>query len=503
MLRQCRRSLPLGDAARALGVSADTLRRWDRAGKLRTTRDERNRRRVPRAEVERLSRAPASATRTGDTLSARNRFPGVVRSVEVDGVMALVEIEAGPLLVTAAVTRDAVEELGLAPGVRGHRGGEGDLGDGAAAMRRVVGAVAACSRSPSCGCGDDDGERRPPEHAAPRGVGRRLADRGADRCSTEFAGADVRLSFAGSDELAAQIRQGVEARRLRRRQHAAARGARRRRACSATPVEFATNELVIAVPDGRRDRAVEDLTEAGVEDRDRRRVRAGRHLHPRGARPAAAPARARRSWPTCAPEEPDVKGDRRQAHAGRRRRRLRLPHRRQRADGKLQRDRAAAASCSPRWPTAPASSRARSSPSWRKQFVDGLHRRATCAEALREAGFGAAAVMARWFPARSRWRWRSRWRSSRCRCVAIFVDSQPGELVDGLGEPGALDALWLSLQTTRDRAGDHRRGRHAGRLPAGHAPLPRPRAGDHAGRAAAGAAARGGRASRCWPRSGP
>jgi molybdopterin-binding protein len=51
-------------------------------------------------------------------VSARNRFPGVVRSVEVDGVMALVEIEAGPFLVTAAVTRDAVEELGLEPGVQ-------------------------------------------------------------------------------------------------------------------------------------------------------------------------------------------------------------------------------------------------------------------------------------------------------------------------------------------------------------------------------------------------
>ena len=47
----------------------------------------------------------------------RNRFPGVVRSVQVDGVMALVEIESGPHLLTAAVTRDAVEELGLAPGV--------------------------------------------------------------------------------------------------------------------------------------------------------------------------------------------------------------------------------------------------------------------------------------------------------------------------------------------------------------------------------------------------
>ena len=52
-----------------------------------------------------------------DTFSARNRFQGVVRSVKVDGVMALVEIEAGPFLLTAAVTRDSVEELGLAEGV--------------------------------------------------------------------------------------------------------------------------------------------------------------------------------------------------------------------------------------------------------------------------------------------------------------------------------------------------------------------------------------------------
>jgi molybdopterin-binding protein len=106
----------LGDAARAIGVSPDTLRRWERAGKLRTTRDAANRRRVSRREIERLSGHPGRH-RAGDALSARNRFPGVVRSVEVDGVMALVEIEAGPHLVTAAVTRDAIEELGLAPGV--------------------------------------------------------------------------------------------------------------------------------------------------------------------------------------------------------------------------------------------------------------------------------------------------------------------------------------------------------------------------------------------------
>jgi molybdopterin-binding protein len=116
MLRQMP-DLTLGDAARAIGVSADTLRRWDRAGKLLTTRDERNRRRVPEAEVARLSGRPRRHA-AGDTLSARNRFPGVVTSVEVDGVMALVELEAGPFRITAAVTRDAVEELGLAPGVK-------------------------------------------------------------------------------------------------------------------------------------------------------------------------------------------------------------------------------------------------------------------------------------------------------------------------------------------------------------------------------------------------
>ena len=109
-------TLGIGEAAKQLGVSTDTLRRWDRTGRIRTTRDERNRRRVSAAEVERLRRAPSRHT-TGDEFSARNRFPGVVRSVEADGVMALVEIEVeGGHLVTAAITRDSVEELGLVPG---------------------------------------------------------------------------------------------------------------------------------------------------------------------------------------------------------------------------------------------------------------------------------------------------------------------------------------------------------------------------------------------------
>lgn len=108
--------LRLGEAAKRLGVSVDTLRRWDRDGRLRTVRDPANRRRVPLAEVERLG-APPERHSTGTVASPRNRFSGTVSSVEVEGVMALVEIESGPHRITAAITRDSVEELGLAEGV--------------------------------------------------------------------------------------------------------------------------------------------------------------------------------------------------------------------------------------------------------------------------------------------------------------------------------------------------------------------------------------------------
>jgi molybdopterin-binding protein len=111
------RLMKAGDAARAIGISLDTLRRWDREGRVQVTRDRSNRRMVPVSEVERLAGRPAKVT-TGTNLSARNRLAGIVRGVEADRVMALVEIEAGPYLLAAAITRDAVEELGLRPGVR-------------------------------------------------------------------------------------------------------------------------------------------------------------------------------------------------------------------------------------------------------------------------------------------------------------------------------------------------------------------------------------------------
>jgi molybdopterin-binding protein len=99
------------EAARRLGISLDTLRRWDRDGKIQVTRDAANRRRVPTSELERLAGAKPQQ------LSARNRFAGVVSSVEVDGLLAQVEIEVqGPVRIVAVITRDAVESLGLAPG---------------------------------------------------------------------------------------------------------------------------------------------------------------------------------------------------------------------------------------------------------------------------------------------------------------------------------------------------------------------------------------------------
>jgi molybdopterin-binding protein len=109
-------TVTLGEAARLIGVSADTLRRWDRSGKLKTRRDSRNRRVVTLAEVRRHG-GHAERHRAGDELSARNRLRGTVRSVEVDGVMGIVELEAGPFLISSVITRDAIEELGLAEGV--------------------------------------------------------------------------------------------------------------------------------------------------------------------------------------------------------------------------------------------------------------------------------------------------------------------------------------------------------------------------------------------------
>jgi len=101
------------EAARALGISLDTLRRWDKEGRIRTRRDRSNRRLVPASEVERLRGGGEP-----HVLSARNRLRGIVQDVEIDGLLARVEIEVTePARVVAVITRESAEALGLKPGM--------------------------------------------------------------------------------------------------------------------------------------------------------------------------------------------------------------------------------------------------------------------------------------------------------------------------------------------------------------------------------------------------
>lgn len=105
------RSYSATEAARALGISVDTLRRWDREGRIKTTRDASNRRVVSAREIKRLRGDDAQH------LSARNRLRGTVREVKIDGLLAQVEIlVTEPARLVAIITRDAVDELGLKPG---------------------------------------------------------------------------------------------------------------------------------------------------------------------------------------------------------------------------------------------------------------------------------------------------------------------------------------------------------------------------------------------------
>lgn len=112
--------LRIGQAAEIIGVSTDTLRRWDLDGRLVASRSPGGQRRIPLAEVRRLltERRAATPNTARPTIrgSARNRFPGIVTRIERDGVVAIVEILAGPHRVVSLMTAEAVDDLGLAVG---------------------------------------------------------------------------------------------------------------------------------------------------------------------------------------------------------------------------------------------------------------------------------------------------------------------------------------------------------------------------------------------------
>lgn len=109
--------LRISEAAELLGVSDDTVRRWIESGRLEAGPDDAGPRTVDSASVAGVMVELAPAAPTVVHQSARNRFPGIVTRVERDGVMALVEIQAGPHRVVSLMSREAADELGLAPGV--------------------------------------------------------------------------------------------------------------------------------------------------------------------------------------------------------------------------------------------------------------------------------------------------------------------------------------------------------------------------------------------------
>lgn len=109
-------SYPLSHAARLLGVSPDTVRRWADADRFPTTTADGGRRSVAGADLAAFAQSLRDEPDHPRT-SARNAFPGLVTRVQVDGVVAQVDIQAGPHRVVSLMTSEAVNELALAPGV--------------------------------------------------------------------------------------------------------------------------------------------------------------------------------------------------------------------------------------------------------------------------------------------------------------------------------------------------------------------------------------------------
>jgi molybdopterin-binding protein len=108
----------VGEAAAILGVSVDTLRRWESSGRLRVTRSKGGQRLIARSEVRRLQAdRRAKRERPSVAQSARNRLPGTVTKVERDRVAAVVEVQAGPFRLVSLMTAEAALELGFRPGM--------------------------------------------------------------------------------------------------------------------------------------------------------------------------------------------------------------------------------------------------------------------------------------------------------------------------------------------------------------------------------------------------
>ncbi|MEQ8763223.1 MAG: helix-turn-helix transcriptional regulator [Planctomycetota bacterium] len=110
-------SYRLGQAARVLGVSVDTVRRHADAGRLKTTRTKGQHRLVDGADLARLAETLELDEEAEGGSSARNHLLGIVTRVVADKVAAQVEMRCGPFRVVSLLTRESVDDLGLEPGV--------------------------------------------------------------------------------------------------------------------------------------------------------------------------------------------------------------------------------------------------------------------------------------------------------------------------------------------------------------------------------------------------
>ncbi|MFP5069508.1 molybdopterin-binding protein [Pseudonocardia nantongensis] len=108
----------ISEAARLLGVSDDTVRRWVDAGTLPVQADASNRKVIDGAALAGFAREHASTPPDPSVVqrSARNRMVGLVTSVVADTVMAQVEMQCGPHRVVSLMSSEAVRDLGLEPG---------------------------------------------------------------------------------------------------------------------------------------------------------------------------------------------------------------------------------------------------------------------------------------------------------------------------------------------------------------------------------------------------
>ncbi|MEG3631783.1 TOBE domain-containing protein [Streptomyces poriticola] len=112
-------SYTIGQAARLLGVSPDTARRWADAGRITTHRDDSGRRLIDGRDLAAFSVELAGSGGDDEETytSVRNSFPGIVTAIKLGDVAAQVEIQAGPHRLVSLLTREAVEELGLEVGM--------------------------------------------------------------------------------------------------------------------------------------------------------------------------------------------------------------------------------------------------------------------------------------------------------------------------------------------------------------------------------------------------